>query len=169
MNIEKLKLLEEYIHQGPSSVASRPLPLDTIEMLEAEYCAPGKQFQKVLREFLFLTGGFCSYFSSGVGRPPNYKSDQEISELEFSRETYTFSFPNIWTFGVQQDTQQFYFIDLNQDKDDPDMYYTYTSLNRHDTGISSEHVKKTQYTLSSYIEAQIQHFLDTGSPIGYGW
>lgn len=160
MKIEKLTLLEEHL-TGPG-ISPKGLTLAEITALEIEFCAPGKHFQKTLKEFLFLTGDRCAHFNSGTGTAPNYNSVQQKRLSIIAGLSYTFSYPNIWSFGYQTDSDYFYFIDLNQEVDDPTVYFAGLNHNRYETGIASEYVEKTEYTFSGFVEASINYYLDHG-------
>ena len=163
IQIELLELLEKY--PGGPGIVSRGLSLTDIETLELEYCPPGKQFQKALREFHFLAGNLCRYFDSGVGIDGNLKSDQEQVWTYINAQPYSFSFTNIWAFDFDMQYNEFHFIDLNQEKDDPDIYFTDLRLMSRETGVGSEYIVKTEFTLVSFINYRIAYFLRHGKAL----
>lgn len=157
MNIEKLTLLKKYLSGPGLNPVGMSVP--EIEALEVEFCATGEHFQKALKEFLFLTGKQCAHFASGVGTTPNYNAVQQNRLSLIAGLSYTFSYSNIWSFGYQTDDDYFYFIDLNEDSDDPDVYFTGLNHNEYETGTASEYVIKTQYKFSNFVEASINYYL----------
>jgi hypothetical protein len=166
MTIELLKKLEKYPLKG--NKASRGLSLPQIEELELEFCPNGVQFPKALREFLFLAGEYCVYFDSGVWMPlSQFKALQQRTWSKINSMPYSFSFTNIWAFGFQIASTNFYFIDLVQLKDDPDIYFTDLYQVLIETGAHAEYYEKTNYTLVSYIEKHISYYLETGSTFDY--
>lgn len=162
MTIEYLHLLQQYL-TGPGIP---PIGMTETEILalQTEFCANGKPFPKTLKEFLFLTGKQCAHFDSGVGSSPTYNTVQQKRLTIIANLPYSFSYPNIWSFGYQTDTESFYFIDLNEDSDDPDVYYTWLYEKQDRTGIPGECIEKTQYTFSGFIEASINYYLATNDP-----
>jgi hypothetical protein len=116
-------------------VAHEPLPLseNQIEIMEREiYCDEISKFPIALREFLFLTGGFCQFFVSGcdLGRKEENTLDTEIllkeQKLASSRSKKIISFENrpIWAFSTHyESTDSFNFIYLDEDDENPLVYF----------------------------------------------
>ena len=161
MRIELLKLLEKYPDKGNKK--SRGLTLDLIEELEKDFAPAGKKFPKALREFLFLAGSECVYFNSGIDYPlSEFKGVQQWTNAHLASLPYKFSYSHIWSFGIQQDSTQFYFIDLNDDKNDPIIYFTDTGRILEETETEGEFIKDTDFTLVSFIDKHITFYFEKG-------
>src|SRR5690606_32505205 len=62
------------------SLKSKPLSILQIEVIEkAIYKTDSKKLPAVLRELLFLSGGFCPFFSTGI--QPSKKDTLDINDL----------------------------------------------------------------------------------------
>ena len=142
MKIKYLKRLKRFptIYGYEKSM----LPIKEIEKLEQVFCPLGKQFPKVLREFLYLTGDSITHFDQGIGfKDEGYdKTQKDIREL-IIEEPYTFSCDYFWAFGRDIDIEQFYFIDLSEENKDPIIYFTDLYRLEDETGVAGEYLRKT--------------------------
>lgn len=157
MNIENLKLLENNL-KGPGA-SPQGLTMNQIMTLESLVCPTGMIFPKNLREFLYLTGLSCSHFHSGVGTQSDLGFFQQNHMNLISSAPYSFSYPNIWSFAYQVELDKFYFIDLNDTKEDPILYLTDFEKIELETGTPGEYILQSKFTLSSFIQTAINHYI----------
>lgn len=145
---------------------SKPLSIQQIEIVEkAIYKTETKKLPCVLRELLFLSGGFCPFFATGI--QPYKKGTLEISDLlddqnfnpyfEFLEERNNVQdcFKNrlIWSFNtVYESSNKFYFVYLDEDNSDPFVYtFDGDRLHEYYSNDLSIFIGRTHKTLSSFI------------------
>lgn len=114
------------------------------------------EYLHLLQQYLTGPGGIPP-----IGITETDSAVQQKRLTIIAKRPYSFSYPSIWSFGYQTDTESFYFIDLNEDSDDPDVHYTWLYEKQDRTGTPRECIEKTQYTFSGFIEASINYYLVT--------
>ena len=141
MDIKNLKYFEKALRDWDKLYAyeplrSEPLNISQIEIIEKTiFTTEPKKFPDVLRELLFLSGGFCPFFSTGI--QPSKKDTLDINDL-LEDQNYnpyfnylkergdTFNcFENrvIWSFNTTyESSDKFYFVYLDEEKSDPFVY-----------------------------------------------
>lgn len=161
MTLEYMQLLKKYpaayVGNGRYKNPNKSMSIQDIESLEADLCPASKPtFSKAFREFLYLAGRYCSYFAVGIGFE-SYGDALNAVQIEqnnkMSQVTFPFPFTHIWSFGVEYDADQFYFLDLSEDSDDPYVYLVIIAgrdfLEETD---EKYYYYKTRYTFSGYVE-----------------
>lgn len=118
------------------NIKSRPLSISQIEVIEKTiFKTDTQKFPDVLRELLFLSGGFCPFFDTGTYSPK--KDTLEINDLledqnynpyyrylEENKDVLN-CFENrfIWSFNTMyESSDQFYFVYLDENESDPIVY-----------------------------------------------
>lgn len=171
MEIKQLKYFEKALNDYDKFYAherlkSETLSISQIEVIEkAIYKTDTKKLPTVLRELLLLSGGFCPFFSTGIR--PSKKDTLDINELlkeqhynpyfNFlkKRDDVLNCFENriIWSFNtVYESSDQFCFVYLDDDKNDPYVYsFDGDKLYEDDLTDFNSLIGSTNERLSNYI------------------
>lgn len=153
MEIQYLKKLKDY----PSMYerTCEPISLEEIAQLEQLY-NNGNPFPKVLKEYLYLAGNFCTVIDSGI-------SDTQQEFQEYMRElllendkVYTRPFYALETYS----NDWFIFIYLDEG-DNPNLYLAYFM---DEAAEPEEPLRKMSHTLPSLINNRIQRYKEGGNP-----
>lgn len=159
---------------------SKPLSILQIEVIEkAIYKTDSKKLPAVLRELLFLSGGFCPFFSTGI--QPSKKDTLDINDLLEDQNYNPYfdyivekgsenCFENriIWSFDtVYESSDKFYFIYLDEDKSDPPVYsFDGDRLYEDDITDFNSLIHSTEKNLSNYIyELYVREMNHSNRPI----
>ncbi len=151
-----------YAHER---LKSKPLSIFQIEVIEKTiYKTDSKKLPGVLRELLFLSGGFCPFFSTGI--QPFKKDTLDINDLlqdqndnpyfdyiEKKDSENCFENRIIWSFDtVYESSDKFYFVYLDEDKSDPPVYsFDGDRLYEDEITDFKSLIRSTEKNLSSYI------------------
>lgn len=136
--IQYLSFLEKKIQQKEreSDIETRGLTERQIQILEQFYYTNStKQFPKVFRELLSLLGSSCEFFNVGIDLNEVDFDSTDISLLlkgQIQFKTYYhskltqlhFPFKKYWVLTIPYRCDDYiYFIDLNENHDDPIVYF----------------------------------------------
>lgn len=144
MEIEHLKYFQKALIDwdrvyADNKLLSRPLNLSQIEVIEKTlYASSTKKLPAVLREMLFLTGGFCNFFDAGVYLNTSNESTLEAKHLlagqhqnpyfkqlkKTNAEDTFFNGRLIWSFFTAYESSDgFHFVYLDEDEEDPIVFF----------------------------------------------
>ena len=171
MDIKQLKYFEKALGDynklyADERLESKPLSISQIEVIEkAIYKTDSKKLPSVLRELLFLSGGFCPFFSTGI--QPSNKDTLDIDDLLDDQNYNPFfdyieenedsinCFENriIWSFNtLYESSYQFNFVYLDEGIDNPIVYsFDGDSLYENDITDFSSLIESTEEHLSNFI------------------
>jgi hypothetical protein len=151
----KIKYLKRLRDTKLKRTANRGMSLAEIEKLEQEY-NQGRPFPKAYREFLYLAGEFCN-LGTGIS---DYDRMQEMAREEVAASGKTIGRP-YWVTDQLDRCEQFGFIYLDEDTEDPVIYNCYAEKSYHkESGFIAP---RPQGTFSKYIESHIDDVLLTES------
>ncbi len=141
MNIKYLQYFKKALFEWDKLYAyeplrSEPLNISQIEVIEKTiYNTESDKLPTILRELIFLSGGFCPFFSTGI--QPSKKDTLDIEDLFEDQNRNPFfefledyddvlnCFENriIWSFNtVYESSEKFFFVYVDEDKNNPIVY-----------------------------------------------
>lgn len=171
MDIKQLKYFEKALRDYDKLYAyerlgSESLSISQIEVIEKTiYKTDSRKLPGVLRELLFLSGGFCPFFSTGI--QPSKKDTLDINDLldnqnynpyfdyiEENKDSIN-CFENriIWSFNtLYEASDKFYFVYLDEDINDP-LVYSFDGDRLYENYITdfSSLIESTNEHLSNFI------------------